>query len=273
MPKKPKLSIIIVDYMKAKNVVQSVQSITEQETNFDIEILVIDNSVNKKNAEELEKVKYFPNIKLIINSENIGYTRANNRGVQISSGEYIAILNPDILFGEKNILQILLDAFEHYEEIGILGPRQRNPDKSVAMTVRAFPSFPLQIARRTFLRHLPFVRKKVHYDEMKHLDYTKTQEVDWLQSSFFLVKRDFWELLGGLNEEYFLFMADTEMCWNSWKNGKKVVFFAEVEVFSDGVRCSHGGVLDFFTNRVIRQHFFDALSYMKKHFFERIPRK
>ncbi|MFH0820974.1 MAG: glycosyltransferase, partial [Candidatus Peregrinibacteria bacterium] len=152
------------------------------------------------------------------------------------------------------------------------GPKEINEtDGSVAMTVRAWPKLPLQVARRTWLRNVPGVRRLVEYDEMRHLDYNETQTVDWLQSSCWIVRKDLWEKLGGLNKDYFLFMSDPDLCFRAWEAGFEVVYFPEAEVMADGQRASAGGMKDFFTKWTLRQHLKEAVTYSWGHLFRGNP--
>jgi len=159
------------------------------------------------------------------------------------------------------------------KKVGILGPRQINDDGTYAMNVRQFPNLFLQIIRRLSLRNIPFLQKKVEADEMLKMDKAKTQEVDWLQSSFFVIRKKLWDEIGGFNEDYFLFMADSEICLESWKRGYSVEFFAETEVSADGIRCSAGGFKMFLKSWVLRQHLRDAIKYFWKYLFQKNPRK
>lgn len=274
-----KLSIVILDYRKAKSVVENVRHLIAQETDFPVEIVVVDNSVNAENAETLSQLEHLETselgnaaVSLIINEKNEGYTRGNNRGAKASDGDYIAIVNPDIQCREAGTLQRLVDYLESHPEVGMIGPRQITPQGETEMTVRAFPKLWVQIARRTFLRYVPFIKSAVAYDEMRHLDYEKTQSVQWLQSSFVVMRRALWESFGGFDEDYFIFMSDSEICWQTWKAGQKVIYLADVKVYPDGIRASGGGFFDFFRSWVIRQHFRDACKYQRKHFFERKPK-
>lgn len=271
---KTKASIIILDYLKADRVCENVKSILRQKVNFEMEIIVIDNSAHPENAKKLESLKKYESVKLVINQKNIGYVLGNNKGVNYSRGEYIFIVNPDIVWREQNTLQELVDYMDKHPEIGVLAPRQINDDdQSIAMTVRAFPKISLQIARRTRLRKWPIIKHLVAYDEMRHLDYSKTQEVDWLQSSFWVTPRKLWDQLGGLDKSYFLFMSDPDYCFKCWQAGKKVVYHPNATVYADGKRLSSGGCKDFFKKWVLRQHLKDAIKYRWKHLFEGNPRK
>jgi len=278
------VSVIILDFLKAQKVVKNVQSIFAQEKNFDIEISVVDNSCNSKNAEILKNFEAQINEKrglaplfIEISEKNLGYTKGNNLAAEKISenSEYIFVINPDIEMKNPDTLQKMVSYLEDEKnkKVGILGPRQVNEDGTFAMNVRKFPNLFLQIIRRVSLRNIPFLQKKVEADEMQKMDKAKTQEVDWLQSSFFCIRKKLWDEIGGFNEEYFLFMADSEICLEAWKRGYTVEFFAETEVSADGIRCSAGGFKAFFTSWVLRQHLRDALKYMWKHIWEKNPRK
>lgn len=268
-----KATVIIVDYHKAERVLENVRSLLAQTGGFEIKIIIVDNSVDAKNAEILRQLESEKNVKIIINTENLGYPRANNLGAREAEGEYIFIVNPDIVWRESDTLQKILNYMDANPQIGVLGPAQKNDgDGSRPLVARAFPRLFLQLARRTFLRKLPLVSGWVAHDERQDLDVNLTQEVDWLQSSFFVVRRDLWDGLGGFDENYFLFMADSELCWRAWKNGKKVVYFADTTVYADGKRCSEGGFLDFFRKQAMRWHFKDSLRYSLKHLGENKPR-
>ncbi|MBU0728016.1 glycosyltransferase family 2 protein [Patescibacteria group bacterium] len=269
-----KASIIILDYKKSKRVCENVESIFRQEVNFPIEIIIIDNSCNHENAEKLTCLKQYRNVQLHINAENVGYIRGNNQGAKLARGEYLLIVNPDIVWRKKDTLQKMIDYMDRNSDVGILGPKQINDgDGSIAMTVRAFPRFLLQVARRTFLRHLPIINRLVAHDEMQHLDYDKTQEVDWLQSSFWVIRKDLWDSFGGLNHDYFIFMSDPDMCFKVWKKGYKVIYYPEATVYADGIRLSGGGFLTYFQKWTLRQHVKDSLKYMRNHLFKGNPRK
>jgi GT2 family glycosyltransferase len=270
---KAKVSIIILDYLKSKRVVENVESIFAQKTDFPFEVIIVDNSCNPANAEKLMTLKKFPGVKIFINEKNLGYIRAYNLGVKQSHGEYLLILNPDIVMRDPQTLQKMVRYIDLHPEIGVLGPKQINEgDGSVAMTVRRFPKLPLQIARRTFLRKLPLVHKWVAKDECQDLDYSLTQSVDWLQSSFWITRRSLWDRLEGLNPSYFIFMSDPDFCWKCWEIGSKVIYYPEVTVYADGIRSSAGGFKAFFQKWILRQHVKDSMKYQIKYFLKENPR-
>lgn len=233
----------------------------------------MDNSCDFENAEKLTSLKQYQNVQLHINAENVGYIKGNNQGAKLANGEYLLIVNPDIVWRNNDTLQKMIDYMDNNTDIGILGPKQINDgDNSTAMTVRAFPKFFLQIARRTFLRKLPIIKDWVSHDEMRHLNYNKTQEVDWLQSSFWVIKKELWDSFGGLNYDYFIFMSDPDLCFKVWEKGYKIVYYPDATVYADGIRLSSGGFMTYFQKWTLRQHVKDSLKYMWNHLFKRNPR-
>jgi GT2 family glycosyltransferase len=268
-----KASIVILDFLKSKRVCENVESIHRQVADFDFEVIIVDNSCNASNAEKLDSLRKFKDVQILTNHKNLGYIRGNNQGAALARGEYLLIVNPDIIWAEKDSLQKLVDFMEKHPKTGICGPKQINDNSGkVAMTVRGYPNLFLQVARRTFLRGWPLIKKWVAHDEMQHLDYNKTQPVDWLQSSFWIMRKSLWDKLGGLDKSYFVFMSDPEMCWQCWKAGYEVVYYPEVRVHADGRRASEGGFLAFFQKWTMRQHVKDALVYQMKHLFRKNPR-
>lgn len=269
-----KLTILVSNYSKAFRVVENVKLLLAQKVDFNFKIFVTDTSCDQEQIKILKKsLNKYPEVTLIINATNLGYAKGHNviKGKEV--GEYIFIINPDVLFKENDTLEKIVNYMDTHADVAILGPKQINDTGEIEMSARAFPKFYIQVARRTFLKRLPFFKNKVAYDEMRHLDHSKIQDVDWLQSSCVIIRRDFWEKVGGFNEYYFLFMADTEMCWKAWKMNYRVVYYPETRVYADGKRLSAGGFAKFFQSWIIRQHVKDSLKYTFKYFMKPNPRE
>lgn len=270
---RPKVTAVILDYNKGERVVENVRGLLEQRLGFGLEIIVADNSCNARNAEILAPLAQLSGVSLFINPENSGYVKGCNRAAKHARGSYILIVNPDILWPDPDAVQTLVTYLETNPSVGIVGPKQVDePTGTVALTARAFPRLLVQILRRSPLRGLPGFRRLVAYDEMAHLETDRTQPVDWLQSSCFLLHRDLWEAVGGFDERYVMFLADPEICWQSWSRGLKVVYHAGATVAADGVRCSSGGLSEFFSRPILRQHLRDSLKYRWRHAWRRNPR-
>ena len=273
-PKKIRATVVILNHTKAARVAAGVEYILQQEVDFGFKFVITDNSCSSEEVTILKSIaQKHPGIELVVNSKNLGYAKGLNAIKGKEAGDYIFIINPDVLLKDRDVFQKMVNYMDSHPDIAILGPKQINDDGHIAMSIRAFPKFYLQFVRRTPLRNLPMFRKKVIYDEMQHLDYSKTQDVDWLQDSCVIVRRSLWEKEHGYDEKYFLFMSDTEMSVKAWKDGYRVVYYPEVKVWADGKRISEGGFLTFFKSWILRQHVWDSLKYTTRHWSEKNPRQ
>lgn len=263
--------VVIVDYFKGKRVLKNVEELLVQENVKDIRISIIDNSCDYNNRNILSRLKPDNCVHLRFNKRNEGYIRACNFAVEQFSAKYVVLANPDISWISRTTLSELIELMDRNPDIGIAGPRQINDDGTRPNTVRRFPDLVAQIARRTVLRKSALLRRKVERYELADFDYSKSQYVDWIQSSLLIIRGDLWEKTGGLDTRYFLFMADPEICFQAWEMGYKVFYTADSVVGADGKRCSEGGVLQIFSSKVLRYHIRDALLYQLKHLFRSRP--
>ena len=257
----PTVHAVIVDFFKALEMDESLKTITEQYPLDKLTVSVVDNSTCHKNAELLKSACNRKNIHLTINKTNRGYTAACNQGAKHSNADYILLLNPDIYWPQHQSLQMLVDVMESSPEVAICGPKQINPGGQTAGTIRTKVGI-LELVRRRidwldFLFHLVGGKSQQFFIP----DYCKDQKVDWLQSSCLLIRNSFWKKVGGFDENYFLFMADLDLCRKAWKLGFEVQYLAGSTVYADGIRASAGGITTIFTNPALRIHIRDAIKY------------
>ncbi len=263
-----KVSAIILNTSKPYEVLKNVESLFLQNRNFDLEIIIVDNSGLQRNREILYPLHQRENVRLLF-TKNKGYAAGNNLAASHATGEILFIINPDIVSINPNTFLNITHYVTHNPDIGILGPRQKNPDSCFEYTARHFPTPVAQLLRRTPLRNVWPFRKPVEKYEQINMDMHSIKEVDWIQSSFWAMRKEVWDELGGFDTRYFIFMSDVEMCLQAKRIGKKVIFYPEVEVLADGRRCSEGGILDIFTKKIIRIHFVDVFRYYWKRMYSR----
>ena len=261
----PRVSVVIVDYFKADRVLQNVRGALGQVGDFQIDIVVVDNSCDEGNKRLLGQFDDVENVTVVYNDRNAGYTQACNQGAALSGGDYIFLVNPDIVWKSSSIVSHLLEQFRSDTSVVVIGTRQENDDGTTPDTVRSFPNLVAQVARRTFLRKLPWFKGRVASYEVQNFDYSVTASVDWVQSSFMVVRGDFWTSIGGLDTNYFLFMSDPDICYKAWERGSRVLYMANIVVGADGKRCSAGGFRSIITSQVIRWHILDAIRYQLKY--------
>lgn len=268
-----KVGLIILDYKKADRVCENVNKIVSYKYNFDLEIIIADNSCDKNNANKLKKLDKYKNVRIIIFNNNLGYTKAHNLALKGYKYDYLFIVNPDIIIKDENLLNSMVDYMEQNQRVAILGPKQVNDDGSMVKTARNWPNPLTQFFRRTFFKNIPIIKNIVAKDELDFYKYDKILDVPWIQSSFNLVRFDFFRKAGGLNEKYFMFMSDPELAFQAWKSGLKVQVNPEFTVYADGIRVSSGGFIAFFKKWTMRTHLMDSLKYFFSHLFEKNPFK
>jgi N-acetylglucosaminyl-diphospho-decaprenol L-rhamnosyltransferase len=254
-----RIAVILVNYKKAKRALESIASLKAQTIADRLDVVVVDNSEDKNEAGLLAAAITDRYTKLIVAPSNLGYTRGVNLGARaIFNRQHVLLLNPDIVLDDPEAIAILTAELESASDYGVVGTMQRNDDGSVVEVARRFPSF----ARLVLRRLLP---GKLTDDDLlapllENPDGPPLA-VDWVQSSFTLVRNDLWQRIGGLDELYRIFMADVALGAVAKHLGYKVVVTGRVSVRSDGLRASRGGLRSVFSSRVLRIHIVDAIKY------------
>lgn len=261
-----KISISIVDYNKGARLVESLFYLSKQSLSHCVKVTIIDNSFCVENTKNY--LNYIKNLNMDVSvcrtNKNIGYTVATNASVDLTS-DYVVILNPDILLKDENTLQYCIDYLSKHNDVGLVGISQQDDEGNIELVSRKYPDLLTQIARRCGGFLSLFFKKRIEMYENAH-DYSSVKpiEVDWLQSSFWVMKTDVWIKLNGLQTDYFLFMAEPDFSLRLKSKGLKVVLLPDILAVSDGIRCSAGGFLSFFTSKTIRIHTIDAIRYYFK---------
>ena len=267
------ISVIILDFLKADRVIKNVDWLLSQKWDFELEIIIVDNSCNKNNADKLLTLEKNKKVSVIINKPNTWYPKWNNIAAKNIYWDYVFIINPDIICRDSFVIAKMIEYLENNKDVWILGPKQLNDDWTIPTIIRTFPNLFIQFFRRTFLRKFPIISSLVGEDEMRFSDLDLTKEVDWIQSSFMAIRREVWDKIWWFDENYFIFMSDSEICFQCWRLEKKVIYYPGIKVYADWKRCSQWGFFTFFKSKVLRQHFYDSFKYTLKHMFESNPRK
>src|SRR5271157_5076339 len=132
------ISIIIVSWNAKEYLDECLNSIYENPSKCTLETIVVDNA-STDGAPDLVKEKY-PQVRLIRNTENLGFAKANNIGIKESMGEYVCLINSDAVVLE-NCLDLMCNYMNEHPEIGVLGPKVLNSDGSLQPSCREFPTF------------------------------------------------------------------------------------------------------------------------------------
>ncbi len=236
------------------------------------EIIVVDNNSDDSIGEILNW--QYPEIKFIQNEKNIGMGAGNNVGIRAAVGKYVVIANPDILV-LKNTFKVLYEFMEANNNVGAVGPRQFNPDKTVQNSCYRWYNLFTPIYRRTPLGKFKFAKKDLDRflmkDESRPRGSASSQtlgvclEVDWLLGSFLFCRAEALKKIGMFDERFFLYFEDTDLCRRFWENNWKVVYSPEAEVIHNHARKSaQEPWYKFLGSAAARFHIASWVKYLKK---------
>jgi hypothetical protein len=222
------LSIIIVNYNVKEFLQNLLHSITKSASNIQYEIIIVDNASDDGSVEFIKEK--FPDVKLIANKKNLGFSKANNLGLKIALGKYILLLNPDTLLREDT-LQKMIDFFESTSDAGLAGCKILNPDGSLQLACRrSFPGPWTSFCKVTGLSSI-FPKSKIfaRYN-LTYLDENQTYEVDAISGSFMMMRKEVYEKVGGFDEEFFMYGEDLDLCYRIQKAGYKVYYVHDTQI-------------------------------------------
>jgi GT2 family glycosyltransferase len=217
-----KLSIILViSFEKPQLVSEALAAVLASKTDFEFEVIVVDNA----SRETAAALRPFQNrLQVIRNSENLGFTRANNRGMAGARGEYLLFLNSDTRINPDALARLVAFADAH-PQAGAVGPLVLNSDGTFQLSFG-----------RPFSIFSEFWQKAVATPRARRADLgkLKTREVGWVSGCCLLTRRDYFPEGKVFDEEIFLYFDDSKLCARLRKMGKKVYFFPGASIIHYG---------------------------------------
>lgn len=257
----PVYKVVIVNYGKGKAVKDLLRQLSGQSFLPDSAVVVDNSPVCELLQSDCVELGF--DVEILSRPENLGYSKACNLGCG-GEWEHVVFLNPDIEVRDSSFFEKLFLQIGGLANVGCIGVAQRNPDGSYERVARKFPSIPAILGKRVPALRRLFAHSVDTYLDAYPCNYAPGSQpvsVDWLQSSFLVVPRLAWEKLGGFDERFFVFMADTEYGLRCRKQGLNSYLVRSLQVHADGVRSSAGGIMDVFRKKTIRIHLRDALRY------------
>lgn len=224
----PELSIIIVSYNTAGILRDCLLSIAKH-TRCRYECIVVDNASSDGTCQMV--VSECAGVNLIQNSTNRGFAAANNQGLQVALGGYVVFLNSDTIITE-GALDIMLNTLRSNTTIGILGPHVLNGDGVTQQaSVFRFPT-----ARRLFFSNLPFQKIVPIGGWESHAPYIQTFSgaVEVISGCCMMMPTELARRIGGMNEEYFMYSEELDLCKAVQRLGYKTFYTQEATIIHLG---------------------------------------
>lgn len=258
------LSVILVSYNTVDLLRDCLKSVYREAASVSLEVIVVDNDSSDGSADMV--AGEFPDVRLVRNSANVGFSVANNAAMACALGKYLLLLNSDTVI-RPGTFEAMIRRLEEDPEVGIAGCRLVRPSGEMDYACRrSFPTPLVSLCRllrlnRIFPRHRLFGRYNLTY-----LDERTTYEVDSIVGAFMLVRRRVAEQVGGLDEDYFMYGEDIDWCYRAKLAGWKVLYVGECGVLH------HKGASARKESFRMNYHFHRAmLLFHRKHLSRRYP--
>lgn len=219
-----KLSIIIVNYNVTNLLRNCLLSIEKYVVDVDYEVIVVDN--NSPDSSWKVLIEEFPKVHFIASSENIGFSRANNLAIKKAKGEYLLLLNPDTEF-EGDYMKNLLDFANGKSKFGCLGVRMHDAQgvflpESKRSVPDMFNSF-----EKLFINFNKENSKSYYRNDIVE---TEIAEVEVITGAFLLIKNNVYKEIGGLDDTYFMYGEDIDLCYTLLQNGYQNYYYGAVSL-------------------------------------------
>jgi GT2 family glycosyltransferase len=212
------VSIVTVGYRSESTIGPFLDSIQKSRDGLNKEIIIIDNYPADRGAELARKHSLKP--KVLLNTENVGFSKAINRGIKESLGKYLLVINPDTKI-KKDAIKLLFDFAENHPNLGAVVPKLLSYDGKTQPSAYKFPTV------WNALRHYFFGCKNCFN---KYYPGNKTTQVDVAVMAAFLIPRTTLNQVGGLDERFFLYYEDIEYCRRLKKFNLPIYFYPKAVV-------------------------------------------
>lgn len=216
------ISIIIVNWNTKDMLVNCLESIYRTQKSA-FEVWVVDNGSADGSVEAVKAM--FPQARLIENQENLGFAKANNQALKLASGSYLVLLNSDCVLGPGS-LDTMIKFMSGHKDVAICSPQLLNEDSTRQNSIANIPTLSTELLNKSLLRRLfpgKYPGKERIIDE--------PFQVESVIGACMVVRKEAIEDCGLLDEDYFLFLEETDWCKRVREKGWKVVFHPGGEVF------------------------------------------
>ena len=214
-----KLSVVIVNYKVKYYLAQCIHSVLKAMDGIEGEIIIVDNDSKDDSVEFIRQL--YPQVTLIKNRKNLGFSRANNIAITQSHGEYILILNPDTIINE-NILKECTALLDSNPQIGATGVRMLNPDGTFAPeSRRGIPTPFTAFCKMSGLNDAFPTNRTFGRYYMKFLDENSATPIEIISGAYMFVRKSVLDKCGLFDEDFFMFGEDIDLSYRMLKTGHK----------------------------------------------------
>ncbi|HLP50570.1 MAG TPA: glycosyltransferase [Chitinophagales bacterium] len=254
-----KLSIVIVNYNVRYFLEQCLVSVKRAIEGIEAEVFVVDNASADGSVEMAQQ--RFPFVKTIANKNNVGFSVANNQAMQIATGEYVLLLNPDTVVAENTFAKCIafMDAHANAGALGVRmidGKGNFLPESKRGLPTPAVAFYKTFGLSALFPKSQTFGRYHLGY-----LSEHETHEVEILSGAYMFMRKSALDKVGLLDETFFMYGEDVDLSYRVIKGGYKNFYFPDTTIIHYKGESTKKGSLNYvkvFYNAMIifaRKHF------------------
>lgn len=250
---------VIVNYRTPDLTLKCMASILQMGVAAPADIIVVENASPDDSRERLTHERP-AGVRLIVSDRNGGFGAGVNIGGAASDREFVLILNPDTYFEDRSLGEALA-VFDREPDVGVVGLNLVYPGGERQHSARRFYSLLDVIGRRLPIGRLWPIKPRID----RHLMVTAWAsgapfEAEWVMGTGFLIRRELFARLGGMDEAYFLYMEDVDLCARVWQAGFRVMCVPAAKLVHDHQRGSAAGPFSW----AGRMHLQSLRRFMKK---------
>ena len=260
-----KLSIVTVCWNDRETIRECLRSIYAGTRSTEFEVIVSDNGSTDGSAEFIRQ--NYPQVRVIENGANFGFSKANNFGVNATKGQYILILNPDTVIHD-GALDTFVAFADRHPEAGAFGCRVLNPDGSYQNPARPFPTIWRYWIAALYLRPLAYLSDIFVSDTYKGWKGDTERVIDWQSGCCVMFRGELLKRLGGFDEQFFYQKEEVDVCRRVWNAGYTIVYTPEATITHLG-----GQSVNRFPIRFELESYRSRYRYFYKHFGPRGARR
>jgi GT2 family glycosyltransferase len=201
------LAVVIVSWNVKDAVLENLRSIFASSPMPTLDVIVVDNASHDGTVEAVEAA--YPDVRVIVNKENLGFSRACNQGIASSHARHVLLLNPDMRV-ESDALAKTVEYLDKHPKAAVVSGKLINAHGKAMHHMRRFPTLWSQLLIVLKLSKLfPNLMDRYHG---KDLNLDKEQEVDTVRGSFFAINRTALDLVGNLDERFYIWFEEVDYC-------------------------------------------------------------
>jgi GT2 family glycosyltransferase len=236
-------SVIIVSWNAKHYLIPCLASLFQTVKGYSFEVIVVDNASTDGSPEAVEE--QFPSVKVIRNSQNLGFARANNIALKQCVGKYLLLINSDVKILD-GCIEEMIRFMDCHPQAGLAGPRILNADGTLQPHCRYAPSRWNTFCETTGLHRLGKRWPALSGQFMLHFPHHEIREVEVLSGCFWVAQKSAYDQVGGLDEIFFFCGEDIDWCCRYRKAGWKVMFNPQAQAIHYGGGSSENAPIRFY---------------------------